>query len=93
MIRRFADTETEKVWNGERPRRLPTDLHARALIKLRILYRARSLDDLRQPPGLRLHALKADRVGRHSISTNMQWRICFVWCDGGAERVEITDYH
>jgi len=24
---------------------------------------------------------------------NDRWRICFVWKDGGAERVEIVDYH
>jgi hypothetical protein len=24
---------------------------------------------------------------------NDQWRLCFVWRDGGAELVEIVDYH
>jgi plasmid maintenance system killer protein len=24
---------------------------------------------------------------------NDQWRVCFVWRDGGAEEVEIVDYH
>ncbi|RIV12481.1 type II toxin-antitoxin system RelE/ParE family toxin, partial [Klebsiella pneumoniae] len=24
---------------------------------------------------------------------NDQWRICFIWKDGGAEDVEIVDYH
>lgn len=58
-----------------------------------MLNRAKTLDDLRNPPGNRLHALKNDRAGQHSISINTQWRICFVWRDGGADSVEITDYH
>ncbi|MDO5617253.1 type II toxin-antitoxin system RelE/ParE family toxin [Kocuria sp.] len=54
---------------------------------------ARYLKSLRVPPGNRLEALKGDRVGQHSIRVNAQWRICFVWRDGGAEDVELVDYH
>jgi proteic killer suppression protein len=52
-----------------------------------------SLDDLRIPPGNRLHVLTGDRKGQHSISINMQYRICFKWVNGNALDVEITDYH
>lgn len=93
MIRSFADKETERIWGGDFSRKLPPDVQDRALIRLRMLHRAKSLDDLRNPPSNRLHALKDDRAGQHSISINMQWRICFVWRDGGAYDVEITDYH
>ena len=93
MIRFFADPETERIWNGERSRRLPDDIQDRALLRLRMLNQAETLDDLRNPPSNRLHALKDDRAGQHSISINMQWRICFVWRDGGADGVEITEYH
>lgn len=93
MIRSFADKETERVWNGRRSRKLPLDLQSRALNRLRMLNRAKSFDDLRNPPSNRLHALDGDRAEQHSISINMQWRICFVWKDGAAERVEIVDYH
>lgn len=93
MIRSFADLETEKIWNGERSRKLPPDIQKRALDKLKLLNRAQTLDDLRNPPSNRLHALERDRDGEHSISINMKWRICFVWKDEHAEQVEITDYH
>jgi proteic killer suppression protein len=93
MIRAFADTETERIWNGERSRKFPAEIQDRALLRLRMLDGAKTLDDLRNPPGNRLHGLKDDRAGQHSISINMQWRICFVWRDGGADGVEITDYH
>jgi proteic killer suppression protein len=93
MIRNFNDPEAERIWNGQRSRKLPHDVQDRALVRLRMLNQAKSLDDLRNPPSNRLHALKDDRAGQHSISINMQWRICFVWRDGGADGVEITDYH
>jgi proteic killer suppression protein len=93
VIRSFHDPEAELIWNGEHSRKLPPDMQDRALIRLRMLNQAKTLDDLRNPPGNRLHALKDDRAGQHSISINMQWRICFVWRDGGADGVEITDYH
>jgi proteic killer suppression protein len=93
MIRSFADSETVKIWNGQRSRKLPSDIQDRALIRLKLLNRSKSIDDLRNPPSNRLHALKDDRTGQHSISINKQWRICFVWRDGGAYDVEITDYH
>ncbi len=65
----------------------------RARRKLGLINRSKTLDDLRIPPGNRLHALKDERLGQHSISINDQWRICFVWRDGNAYDVEITDYH
>jgi len=33
------------------------------------------------------------RQGQHSIRINNRWRICFVWRDGNAWAVEVTDYH
>jgi proteic killer suppression protein len=60
--------------------------------KLLLLHAARTLGDLRIPPGNRLEALRGDRQGQHSIRINDQWRICFRW-DDGAFDVEIVDYH
>ena len=58
-----------------------------------MLNQACILEDLRVPPGNRLEALKGDRKGQHSMRINDQWRICFVWEEGGAINVEIADYH
>ena len=95
MIRSFAKTpaKTERIWNGLRSGHLPLDVQSRALDKLKVLNRAKNLDDLRNPPGNRLHGLNDDRAGQHSISINKQWRICFRWNDGNAYDVEIADYH
>ena len=54
---------------------------------------AQRLEDLRAFPGSHLEALAGDRKGQHSIRINDQYRICFVWNDGGAEQVEVVDYH
>ncbi len=54
---------------------------------------ATELQDLSSPPGNRLEALEGDRKAQHSIRINDQWRLCFIWRDGAAHRVEITDYH
>jgi proteic killer suppression protein len=93
MIRGFADPETERIWSGRRSRRLPSDIQAVALRKLRLLNQAKVLGDLRIPPGNRLEALKGNRAGQHSVRINDQWRICFVWTEGGPSDVEIVDYH
>jgi toxin HigB-1 len=95
MIRSFAKTptKTERIWNGFHSKRLPSDVASRALDKLKMLNRAKTMDDLKNPPSNRLHELKVERAGQFSISINKQWRICFVWKDGNAYDVEITDYH
>ncbi|HLE25126.1 MAG TPA: type II toxin-antitoxin system RelE/ParE family toxin [Thermodesulfobacteriota bacterium] len=93
MIREFADSDTEKLYRGQRPRKLPTQMLRPALRKLLILDAAESLVDLRIPPGNRLEKLKGDREGQYSIRINDRWRICFRWRGGDAYAVEITDYH
>lgn len=93
MITGFRDKEAEKIWLGGMSRRLPRDIQQIARRKLRMLNSARTLDDLRIPPANRLESLKGTRKGQRSIRINDQWRICFVWVDGNAERVEIADYH
>jgi proteic killer suppression protein len=58
-----------------------------------MLLAAARLEDLRLPPGNKLEALRHDRAGQHSIRINDQFRVCFVWDEGDAFDVEITDYH
>ena len=93
MIRDFKDKETQKVFERERSRKLPSDIQQVALRKLRMLNRAETLQDLRVPPANRLERLVGDREGQYSIRINDQWRICFLWQDSDALDVEIVDYH
>jgi proteic killer suppression protein len=92
LIQSLRDVGTEKVRRGEPSRKL-RDIQQLARRKLRMLNNARTVEDLRIPPGNRLEGLKGDRSGQHSIRINDQWRICFVWRDGHVAEVEIVDYH
>ena len=95
MIRSFADKETRKLFEGFKSRAVPPDVRERAESKLAVLDAAKSLEDLKVPPGNRLEALRGNREGQHSIRINRQYRVCFVWDSeaGNAYDVEITDYH
>ena len=93
MIRTFADRHTENVWNRIPVRRWPVAVQRAAYRKLLIIDAAETPQDLNIPPGNRLEKLAGDRRGQHSIRINDQWRICFYWRNGDAEKVEITDYH
>lgn len=93
MIESFRDKRTAAVWAGRLPKGFPADVAGTARRKLRMLDAAARLDDLKAPPGNRLEALKGDRAGQHSIRVNDRWRVCFVWRDGGAHEVEVTDHH
>jgi toxin HigB-1 len=93
MINSFADHRTEELFTSGSAKRFPADIQARAVRKLEYVHLATKLEDLRAPPGNRLHALKADRQGQHAIAINDQWRICFRFVDGDAYDVEVCDYH
>jgi len=93
MIKTFADKHTQELYTTGRSKRVPSDILKRALRRLEYIDLAACLDDLKVPPSNRLHSLKGDRAGQHSISINEQWRICFSFIDGDAYDVEITDYH
>jgi len=93
MIRSFADKHTEQLYLTGRSKKLPPDVVRRAVRKLDLIDTVVKVDDLRVPPGNRLHALSGDRDGQHSVSINDQWRICFRFREGDAWEVEICDYH
>lgn len=92
MIRSFRDRETRAIFEGAFSRRFNQIAYV-AEKKLAQLHAAVQLTDLARFPGNRLEALRGDRAGQHSIRINDQYRICFVWRDGHAQDVEITDYH
>ena len=93
MILSFACKETEKIFQGQRSRKLPTDIQTRARRKLMQLENAQTLNDMRIPPSNRLEALSGDLAGSWSVRINQQWRIVFHWEDGNASEVQVMDYH
>jgi proteic killer suppression protein len=96
MIESFSDKVTEAVFHGmpaSLVRRFPQDVLPAAVRKLDLLNAARSLGDLRTPPGNRLEALSGDLEGLHSIRVNDQWRLVFRWEESNAHEVRLVDYH
>ena len=92
MIKSFKCKDTEALFHDEVvPRFRAIERAARR--KLLYLNQARTLTDLKVPPGNHLEALKGSRAGQHSIRVNDQWRICFQWSATGPSAIEIVDYH
>ena len=81
------------MFEGRAPRGFPADLVRATRRRLGYLHAALRLEDLKAPPGNRLHPLTGDRLGQHSISVNDKFRICFVWTPEGPSEVECVDYH
>lgn len=93
MIRTYGNKETEKIYNGKVSKKLPYEIQHIARRKLRMVDAAITVTDLKIPPGNRLEQLKGDLKDYWSIRINDKYRIIFKFKEGGAEDVEITDYH
>ena len=93
MIRSFGSKDTERIWHEQYVKRVDRTVQRAVLRKFELIHAAKEVEDLRVPSGNRLERLVGDRRGQHSIRVNAQCRLCFVWRDGGAEDVELVDYH
>ncbi len=93
MIKSFKNRETEKLYKDEFSKKFPQAVLQRAFRKLEILDSVTSEQELRAVPGNHYEKLSGERRGQSSIKINDQYRICFIWNDGNAYEVEITDYH
>lgn len=93
MIESFGSKATEKIWNGERDKGLPSEIQNTARRKLRMINNSQNIADLKIPPSNRLEKLSGNMNGFYSIRINNQWRIIFKWNSGTATEVEIIDYH
>lgn len=91
MIISFGSKETEKIWNGERVKKMPLEVQKIGRRKLRMINNSIDIADLRIPPSNGLEKLKGTDF--YSIRINGQWRIVFRWDNGHASDVEILDYH
>jgi len=93
MIISFSSKDTEKIWEGERIKRVSVEIQQIGRRKLRMLNNSQSILDLRIPPSNRLEKLSGKLSEFYSIRINDQWRIIFKWENNHALEVEIIDYH
>jgi proteic killer suppression protein len=92
MIKSFRCKETQAIFENRLPKRFMS-IASVAERKLQMLDSAKTIADLRSPPGNRLESLKGNRKGCWSIRINDQWRVCFRFEAGDTYDVEIVDYH
>ena len=96
MIRTLADDTTRDIWNGinsKAARRIPHELWPNVRRKLDQIDAVARLEDLKVPPGNRLHALGGNLRKCHAVRVNDQYRIVFRFEGGDAFDVMCTDYH
>ncbi len=93
MIISFGSRDSEKIWLGERVRKIPIEIQQIGRRKLRMINNSQDLIDLRIPPSNRLEKLKGKNKDFYSIRINDQWRIIFKWDNSNAYEVKIIDYH
>ena len=93
MILNIVDKETRRLAAGLRSRKLPPDIQEKAMRLLRLMHACDDWNELRSPPGNKLHALQGDREGQYAVWINRQWRIAFTPVEGALADVEVTDYH
>jgi toxin HigB-1 len=93
MIISFGSKDSEKIWLGERVKKIPIEIQRIGRRKLRMINNSQDLNDLRIPPSNRLEKLKGKNKDFYSIRINDQWRIIFRWDNNNAYEVKILDYH
>ena len=93
MIISFGSKDTEKIWNGERIKKIPLEIQQIGRRKLRMLNNSQNIMDLSIPPSNKLEKLSGKLKVFYSIRINDQWRIIFKWKNNHASEVEIIDYH
>jgi len=93
-IQSWKSDQAKAVFQGRNPGKgFPADLVRTLRRRLQQLDAAVALEDMKSPPGNRLHQLEDDRAGEWSVSVNDQFRIAFKWGAAGPEEVWFGDYH
>ena len=96
MIVTLADETTRDIWNGvnsKAARRIPRELWPVVRHTLDQIDAVTRLDDLKVPPGNRLHARTGHLRGYQSVRVNDQYRVIFRFEGADAFDVRCTDDH
>jgi toxin HigB-1 len=96
MIKTIKDKTTQDIFNGKNSRyarKVPQQLHDKAVRLLDQIDSVASVEELRQPPSNRLEKKEGNLKDYWALWINRQWRIIFKWKEENAYEVQITDYH
>lgn len=92
-IRSFKDKVLEDFFYKDVKSGIKPQLQDRVFRKLKLIQYATCLEDLKSPPGNKLHQLSGKRKGQWAISVSGPWRLCFYFENGEALDIELVQYH
>jgi toxin HigB-1 len=85
--------ELKRLLEDDDDRGIRRDLVGGVRNVLTVLIAAEDMDDVRGPPGWRIHPLSGDRAGTWSISVSGNWRITFDIEQGKIVNLDLGDHH
>lgn len=92
MIKSFRHKDIERYFRTGSTSGIQASHGKRLRLILAALDSAQCLEDM-DVPGLQLHALKGNMLGRWSVSVNGNWRVTFEFREGNAYVLDYEDYH
>jgi proteic killer suppression protein len=93
IIRNITHRGLRRFVEENDTRGIRTDLVNRVRNILAVLIVAETMDQVRGPPGWRIHQLAGDRRGTWSISVSGNWRITFDVENNEIHNLDLEDYH
>ncbi len=93
MIESFKHKGLQRFFETGSAAGIQTTHATRLRLQLAALNAAKNIDDLKTPPGWRLHALQGDMKNQHTLVVNANWRLTFLFVDADVELLDYVDYH
>ena len=96
MIATIKDKIIQDIFDGKKSRysrKLPQQLHGKAVRLLDQINAVNNVEELRFPPSNRLEKKEGNLKDHWALWVNRHWRIVFKWNEGYAYDVQIIDYH
>lgn len=92
MIASFLHKGLKLLFEKDDASKLSAEHANRLRLILSALDAADTIEDMDQP-AFRLHPLKGDLKGYWAVTVRANWRVVFLFADGKASNVDLTDYH
>lgn len=93
MIKSIKHKGLQRYFETGNAAGIQTTHSTRLRVQLAALNAASGPDDLRTPPGWRLHALQGNLKSHYALVVNANWRLTFQFVDKDVEHLDYVDYH
>ena len=91
MIKTFLCKETEKIFNRSFSGQFPAEVQHLTAMKMRMLNRAYTQSDLKNPPRNRFELVRSGNTVKYSLTIKSSWKLNFTASDGNLFEVELTN--